>query len=55
MTPKELDAAAKKLYDAGGSRASHPAWEQLGDVTKGVWKEKVCPPSTKLPAKRVKK
>lgn len=41
MTPAELDAAAKALYDAGGGRASAPAWEQLGDGTKSVWRERV--------------
>ena len=36
-----LDAAAKALYDANGSRASCPPWSQLGDVTRSVWRERV--------------
>lgn len=36
-----LDAAAKVLYDANGSRASCPPWSQLGDVTRSVWRERV--------------
>jgi hypothetical protein len=34
------DDAARYLYDANGARASCPAWEQLGDVTRGVWVER---------------
>lgn len=41
MTDAELEAAAKALYDAGGGRPSAPAWEQLGDVTRSVWLERV--------------
>ena len=36
MTPSELEAAAKALYESRDTVA--PKWEQLGDVTKGVWK-----------------
>jgi hypothetical protein len=35
-----LEERAKALYDAMGSRASHPDWEQLGEVTKSVWLER---------------
>lgn len=36
----EIEALAEKLYDAGGNRAACPAWHQLGDVTKSVWRER---------------
>lgn len=36
-----IDARAKAIWDASPSRAYSPAWEQLGDVTKSVWHERV--------------
>lgn len=33
-----LDTAAKALYDA--CPTVKPTWEQLGEVTKSVWREK---------------
>jgi hypothetical protein len=41
MTHRELDDAARALYDAMPSRSYHPDWDQLGDVTKSVWHERV--------------
>lgn len=41
MTHRELDDAARALYDAMPSRSYHPPWDQLGDVTKSVWHERV--------------
>lgn len=38
MTPAELDAAARALYDA--CPTPKPDWDQLGDVTKSVWRER---------------
>lgn len=40
MTPEELDQEAAMLY---GQRVQErgPRWEQLGDVTKSVWREYV--------------
>lgn len=35
----DLEAYAKRMYDARQSRAHCPAWEQLGDVTRGLWLE----------------
>lgn len=37
----DLEQRARELYDAGGGRASAPAWDQLSEVTKGVWIERV--------------
>lgn len=39
MDPAELDEAAHALYDACPS--IKPRWEQLGDVTKSVWRDRV--------------
>lgn len=36
----EIEALAEKLYDASPSRSYHPQWELLGEVTKGVWRER---------------
>lgn len=36
----DLDVAAKALYDANESRASCPPWENLGDTTRSVWRER---------------
>lgn len=36
----DIDREAKRLYDASPSRSYHPAWEQLGEVTKDVWRER---------------
>lgn len=40
MTPAELEAAAKALWNANASRASCPAWEELGSITQEVWRER---------------
>jgi hypothetical protein len=37
-----LEQLAREMYEAMPSRASHPAWEQLGDVTKSVWRERAA-------------
>lgn len=34
----EVEALAKQLYDA--LQTPKPSWEQLGDVTKSVWRER---------------
>jgi hypothetical protein len=34
---EEATLLAKRMWDASPSRASHPQWEVLGEVTKGVW------------------
>ena len=39
MTKAELDAAGRRLYDA--CRSVKPSWDQLGEVTKSVWIERV--------------
>jgi hypothetical protein len=39
MSTPDLDAAAKALYDACPS--VKPRWEQLGDVTRSVWRDRV--------------
>jgi|AntAceMinimDraft_11_1070367.scaffolds.fasta_scaffold24413_5 hypothetical protein len=41
MPREELHQKAKELYDANGGRSYGPPWEQLGDVTKSVWLERV--------------
>ena len=41
MTTTDLDTAARALYDACPS--VKPSWDQLGDVTKLVWRERVQP------------
>lgn len=45
MSPADLDAAARALYDACPS--VKPTWDQLGAVTKSVWIDRV----TEAPAK----
>jgi hypothetical protein len=40
MTGDDLDAAAQALYEANGNRESCPPWENLGDVTRGLWRER---------------
>lgn len=39
MTPPELEAAARKRYDA--CPTVKPTWDQLGDVTRSVWRDVV--------------
>lgn len=34
----DLDTQAKALYERN-TNGSAPRWEQLGDITKGVWRE----------------
>jgi chromosome segregation ATPase len=34
-----LDAAAQALYDARGYKST-PTWDQLGDVTRSVWRDR---------------
>jgi hypothetical protein len=36
----EIEVLAEQLYDANPARSYHPAWHQLGDVTKSVWRER---------------
>ena len=36
----EIEALAAELYAANGSALSHPTWDQLGDVTRSVWRER---------------
>ena len=38
---------AKRQYDAAPSRAHCPSWDQLGDVTKQVWVERVIAEAAK--------
>lgn len=38
MTP-EVWAKARELYDAREYKST-PTWDQLGDVTKSVWRER---------------
>jgi hypothetical protein len=38
----EIEALAERLWNGMPNRASCPAWEQLGDVTKGVWRERAA-------------
>lgn len=33
----EIWALAEQLYETAPNRCAHPAWHQLGDITKGVW------------------
>jgi hypothetical protein len=37
VTARELDARARELYEA--VQTPKPTWDQLGDVTKSVWRE----------------
>lgn len=39
MTPEELDLEARLLYDE--CRTPKPDWEQLGEATRSVWRERV--------------
>lgn len=39
MTAAQLDAAARAFYEACTWVA--PTWDQLGEVTKSVWRERV--------------
>lgn len=44
---QELDASARALYNQ--CQTVKPAWEQLGEVTKNVWRERVLPaPKTEV-------
>lgn len=54
LSGEELEARAKALWDA--MPTVKPLWEQLGDVTRSVWREKAAreagtelPPPTVLP------
>ena len=40
LTRKELDEKARKLYDA--LTTPRPSWDQLGDTTKGLWRDRAC-------------
>jgi hypothetical protein len=40
MTPEQILAYAKRIYETGQHRPHSPAWDQLGDVTRGVWLER---------------
>lgn len=37
FTSEMAHSLAKHLYDTSDNRAMVPAWENLGEVTKGVW------------------
>lgn len=39
MTSEELDAEARLLYEE--CPTPKPTWEQLGEVTKSVWRDRV--------------
>ena len=39
MAPADLDREAQMLYEQ--CPTPKPAWEQLGEVTKSVWRERV--------------
>jgi hypothetical protein len=39
MAPADLDSEAQMLYEQ--CPTPKPAWEQLGEVTKSVWRERV--------------
>jgi hypothetical protein len=36
----EIETLAEQLYDANPARSYHPAWHQLGETTKDVWRER---------------
>ena len=36
----DLDNAGRALYDVNDNRVK-PKWDQLGDVTKGVWRDRL--------------
>lgn len=37
-----IEAAARRLYETSPNQCV-PTWDQLGDVTKSVWREYVVP------------
>jgi len=39
MTPTDIEAKARALYEA--STLSAPTWDQLGETTKQVWRDRV--------------
>ena len=39
MTPEELDHEAQLLYEE--CLTPKPAWEQLGEATRSVWRDRV--------------
>ena len=39
LTTEEIEVRAKALYDL--CPTVKPTWEQLGDVTRSVWRERV--------------
>lgn len=39
MTPEELDTEAMLLYEQ--CLTPKPSWEQLGEATRSVWRERV--------------
>ncbi len=41
LTAEEVEQEARILWDAAGNRAASPAWDQLGEVTKGIWRNRV--------------
>jgi hypothetical protein len=41
MNHQELDDAARALYDAAPSRPHSPDWDDLTEVTRSVWYERV--------------
>lgn len=41
LTPEDLEREAEALYVERSLRAAWPAWHQLGDVTKSVWRDMV--------------
>lgn len=43
----DIDAQARALYERN-TNGSAPPWENLGDVTKGVWREQIQQQQTKL-------
>lgn len=53
MKPGDIEAAARALYDA--CQTVKPSWEQLGDVTRGVWRERVMKPAPVAPKPKGKK
>jgi hypothetical protein len=42
MTKDEFDVIAKQLWDDATSRPYSPAWEELGEVTQQVWRERAA-------------
>jgi len=41
VTEREIEEAARAMYDARPSRPHCPSWDQLGETTKSVWREYV--------------